>query len=204
MFINHYIQFLERYYNTYDEIKNNCKEIFSGSGTKPRYSSDNKFWMNLIYSNLRLELYTHFKKEKIDVKYRISPGNTSTPLINILPQHWKFGEKGRETLIQFQGDLIKFYCHTNDPEFLEIVNQKTHTIESLKAGKYKLKPQINNNPKSRYIFQVKLTDLLLNPMEYNVKDLCKVIVDLYNQIDKEIMAPSSNQLKSLNLASAEF
>src|SRR5690606_29548152 len=116
------------------------------------------------------------------------------PLINILPQKWKYGATGKETLIQFQGDLLKFYCHTNDPEFLKKLKLKACTVDSLQADKFKFKPEINSNPKTRYIFQVKLEDLLQNPDHYTVQDLFMVIVDLYQMIDMEIMTQISSKL----------
>ncbi|QED36701.1 hypothetical protein FK178_02765 [Antarcticibacterium arcticum] len=127
MFLEHYYKFLSGYYKEYNKYLCDFRFLLE----KPTMA-ENKFWLRLMYSAVRIRLEDEFKEPKF--RFLVNPGNTSVPLINIIPAHWTFGDY--EFLIQFQGNELKFYVH--------ILNGKTKNEEELKEQKIQTEKILND------------------------------------------------------------
>jgi hypothetical protein len=185
LFINHYYEFLTEYYSKYKLVNINSKELFLNSS-----DAKNKFWIGLIYSSLHLSLEKFFEDNKISVKIEVNRG-TKESLINIIPNHWKIS--GKELLIQFQGNDMKFYTHSDDKSFLKIFIQKSR--ENLPDEKIELKRITKSNSGTNYIFKIKLTDKIEDDKKFDLKTITHVVLDLYRLIDDKLI---NNKEKYLN------
>ncbi|MFK7785126.1 MAG: PD-(D/E)XK nuclease family protein [Crocinitomicaceae bacterium] len=108
-FIRHYSEFLRGYFVQYIERLNSCRTLYQHTNDK-----SNKFWLRLINCILVQKLNEEFSRRNITIKrYDLNPGNTSVPVLNIVPEAWN-REGAIELLIQFQGRSLKYYCHSGD------------------------------------------------------------------------------------------
>lgn len=174
-FVRHYISFLEEYIENYKNLKSNCNHLF-----KSNLNKDQKFWLRL----LNFQIANDFEKEFSDnqFEFNINPGNTSTPLLNIIPKHWK-SKTNEEILIQFQGNDLKFYLHSKNKESAnKLISYSTDKVWS---NNIEIKKQTQRNQNSCFIFKTKLTDNLENDFKYD--ELFKLIADFYINIDQIII-----------------
>ena len=181
--VKHYIIFLDEYVESYKNSKQDARSLFE----RPLKSKKTKFFLNLCFSALRLRLEHRFREKGIlDVKYHVSPGNTTTPLINIIPLSWKHNY---ELLIQLQGNKLKLYCHHNgvknsEKEFKQFGLDLVKNIEEMEDvwSQGKFKKMTAANPKSYYIYQTLLTDQI----EKDKMDLPSIedaVMRFYHNID---------------------
>ena len=89
---------------------NSCRNLYERTSDK-----SSKFWLRLINCIIVQKLGEEFRERNITIKrYDLNPGNTSVPVLNIVPDAWN-QEGEAELLIQFQGRALKYYCHSGDP-----------------------------------------------------------------------------------------
>lgn len=175
IFLKHYIAFLEEYIETYKNLKSNCNHLFKSNLTK-----DEKFWVRLLNSQIALEFEKDFTEHLFE--FHINPGSTSTPLLNIIPKHWKSKIK-EEVLIQIQGNDLKFYLHSNNKEIAyKLIKYCANKVWS---EQIEIKKLNQRNPNSCFIFKTKISDNLNEKFTY--KELYKLIVSFYNDIDEKII-----------------
>lgn len=179
IFIKHYIAFLREYLEKYAQYKISAKDLFTN-----QYDSTNKFWIRLLYSNMEVELYKYFKSKNIETEIYLAPGNTSLPLLNITPKHWKI--EGVELLIQIQNGDFKFYAHTDSKDFLKkmvLFSQSKSISEYLKY-----KNIGNRKEKTAYIFKINIHKHHTESQELTIQSMIEKIIDYYNSIDNKIIA----------------
>lgn len=174
-FINHYILFLKEYYQNYSDKLLCLKELIKNSSQQ-----QNKFYVRLFNSKLRNILERRFIKIGENVKFLVNPGNTSTPLISIIPENWK--DNGIEKLIQFQGDEIKFYIHTDNKEYIgELISL---TKDNLDLEKGQLKRMTTRKEKSCYIYKETMTT---NCSCNSIEQVADYLMDFYERVDQILM-----------------
>jgi len=179
-FINHYISFLRDYIITYNELGKDLKPIMYNQS-----DNTNKFWIRLLYSNLKIKLDNHFIKKGLDVETFLSVGTTSIPLINITPKHWITNKVA--LLIQLQNGDLKFYAHTNDKfflneliEFSKTAMNSTHNILSFK--KIGLRKE-----NTSYIFKLNINKHISEKEEFTIDTLLESIILYYEKIDSKVI-----------------
>lgn len=177
-FINHYIDFLEEYYNKYKSLDRTSVKYFLNQNNK-----DSKFWIKLIYSNLALRFYKYFADKSIDVHIVANPNNTSIPLLNIIPKHWMIENK--ELLIQIQNGLFKFYAHTGDKEFLNKIRQ--FCKEHINEEHVKVKKDTQRISETECIFSLNINEKLTENSTLTHQQLFNYILKFYNKIDEKII-----------------
>jgi len=173
-FIEHYILFLEEYVESYRNLEKNCKHLFNKVLTKK-----DKFWLKLLNSKIALEFKNNVKG---DFKYVINPGNTSTPLLNIIPKKWN-EIIGEEVLIQFQGNSLSFYLHSANKNSAEKIIEFSKS--KIWSNKVKLKKITKRKEKSCFIFKTLITDNLND--DFTLNDVYKFLVVFYGNIDNKII-----------------
>jgi len=173
-FIRHYMLFLEQYIEEYNNLEKSCSHLFKKGLTK-----EEKFWLRLLNSKIALEFKNNIEG---DFKYVINPGNTSTPLLNIIPKKWK-EITGEELLIQFQGNSLKFYLHSANKKNAEkLIKFSKSQIQSTKI---KFKKITKRKENSCYILETKITDTLND--DFKLKDIYRFLVNFYENIDNKII-----------------
>lgn len=175
IFIKHYYLFLNEYYNGYKNILENSKILFDKF-----VSNDDKFWLRLLNSQVVLYFQNKFNLNQFE--FLTNPGNTSTPLLNIIPKKWK-EITGEELLIQFQGKDLKFYIHSDNKE--RIQNIINYCSDKLWDKNIELKKLSKRKENSCFIFKVNINDMVNE--NYTFENLIKVIEDFYNNIDSKII-----------------
>lgn len=178
LFIKHYHHFLSNYYEKYKLLTSNCKSLFQNP-----YDNENKFWLKLIYSALHLQLVKYFKTKNILVRFDLNGGSTSVPLLNIIPENWKVN--GKELLIQFQGDDLKFYSHSNDKTFIE--NIVTKAKNEFQNGEVVFKKMTKREANSYFVFKTKLTTLMNDSNNFNLANIMNTVISYYNHIDEKVI-----------------
>ncbi len=194
MFLRHYLEFLSNSFKNYDKYSQNFRNLL-----KNPKEADNKFWLRLMYSAVRNKLEKEFIKPGF--RFLVNPGNTSVPLINIIPPHWTFCNF--EFLLQFQGNELKFYVHllnTNKEinkdkkeeqrKFLEEVIQLLREkliINVNYSGKGKLKKLGKMNYRSYYLYKENIISGFTSSENITVECLVKRVLAFYNKIDKFII-----------------
>jgi PD-(D/E)XK nuclease superfamily len=182
IFINHYSSFIEDYCRKYDEYKINCIKLFSNS-----IQNEDKFWLRLIFSALHSKLIEYFNEHKIKVTFKVNPGNTKVPLINIMPSDWKIKEN--QLLIQLQGEDLKFYSHSIDrcfiQEFIDIAGKKL-------GDKYRLNSLTKRKSKSYYIAKIKIEEFVKKDNSVDIHRLFEIIIKFYLEINQDIIKPYRN------------
>jgi len=153
IFITHYKECLEDYTQKYEYYANNLNELFD------TINKDNKFCLKLVYSHITKHLEEQFQKINVKVEFVVCPGNTTNPLIDIYPLHWRSGIN-YERYIQFQNGKIKFYTRNADKETVkkEIDNAIIKNAFSKFNGKFKKNSQKKEN--SSFVYKVKLIEEL--------------------------------------------
>ena len=175
IFVKHYITFLSDYIETYKNLKYNCNHLF-----KPNLTKDEKFWLKLLNSQIAMEFESEFSEQQF--VFIINPGNTSTPLLNIIPTHWK-SKTGEEVLIQFQGNQLKFYLHSKNKKSAQKLIQ--YSIDKTWNNNIEIKKLTKRNENSCFIFKTKITDNL--DTDFTYKELYKLIIEFYNNIEEKII-----------------
>ncbi|MFL0135749.1 hypothetical protein [Tenacibaculum maritimum] len=178
IFINHYLDFLNEYYETYKNLHINILHYIKNQKDKK-----NKFWVSLIYSNLAVRFEQHFISESIDVKILANTGNTKTPIINIIPKHWNIN--GKELLIQIQDGKVKFYAHTGDKLFLHKIREFVKS--KVKNDSAKIKKDTKGKYKSESIATFDLIDKIGHKQKLSADELFNFILIFYEKIDTEII-----------------
>ncbi|WP_456314277.1 PD-(D/E)XK nuclease family protein [Pseudomonas shirazensis] len=178
IFITHYIDFLKEYDEKYSQFKISATDLF-----KNQFDNTNKFWIRLLYSNIEVELSKYFKSEKIETQIYIAPGNTSVPLLNITPKHWKL--EGVDLLIQIQNGDFKFYAHTENKEFLRkmILFSKSKLV----SEHLKYKNVGNKKEKTAYIFKINIHQHLKENEELTISLMIDWIISYYKSIDIKVI-----------------
>jgi hypothetical protein len=178
IFIKHYIDFLKEYLEKYSVYKISAKDLFTN-----QHDNENKFWIRLLYSNMEIELYRYFNSVGIETNIYLAPGNTSIPLINISPKHWKI--EGVELLIQIQNGDFKFYAHTENKEFLRkmILFSQSQSI-SLDL-KYKIVG--NKKEKTAFIFKINNYQHLSKNQDLTIELMIQWVITFYKFIDEKII-----------------
>lgn len=175
-FIRHYILFLEEYVEKYNNLDKTCSHLF-----KKRLSKEEKFWLRLLNSKIALEFKNNVKG---NFKYLINPGNTSTPLLNIIPKKWQ-EIIGEEVLIQFQGNSLKFYLHSANKSIAEKLIK--FSKGQIKSNKIKFKNLTKRKENSCYIFETKINNNLNG--DFTPNDIYRFLLAFYEKIDNKIVEP---------------
>ncbi|MGI4867768.1 MAG: PD-(D/E)XK nuclease family protein [Janthinobacterium lividum] len=178
LFIKHYYDFLKEYYEHYKQLVHNGEAMFMNS-----FNSEYKFWLRLFYSALRLELTKYFEKLGKEVRFDIDGGATKVPLLNIIPNGWKID--GKELLIQFQGNELKFYSHSGDRYFIEKVVAIAKNY--IHYNGIEFKKMTRKNSATYYILKIKLLYLMTDKAIYNIDTIKSVIIKFYNDIDARVI-----------------
>lgn len=195
IFIKHYYKFLQTFFIKYEDVQDNSSAQFRlvrEKNISKLERNSNNFWLNLIYSNLHIYLLNLFRKDELNASFKISPGNTSTPVLNILPDNWRFEDKGMECLLQFQGDFIKFYVHILKEERYdeEIVTEIKKTAAKLyknSNSKFKFKGESIKKVQSFYIFKISVFDAISGKDNITVPLLGDYIFELLENINNNII-----------------
>lgn len=180
IFITHYIDFLKEYDEKYSEYKISATDLF-----KNQFDNTNKFWVRLLYSNMEVELSKYFKSQKIETQIYLAPGNTSVPLLNITPKHWKLEEV--ELLIQIQNGDFKFYAHTKNKDFLRKMIVFSQSKLTLISPHLKYKNVGNKIEKTAYIFKLNIHKHYENE-ELTISSMLHWIITYYKLIDQELIS----------------
>lgn len=184
MFIKHYIDFLGEYLEKYNTYKISARDLFFN-----QHDNENKFWIKLLYSNMEIELYKYFNSIGVETSIYLAPGNTSIPLINITPKHWKI--EGVELLIQIQNGDFKFYAHTENKDFLRkmiIFSQSKSISQNLQ---YKIVG--NKKEKTAFIFKINNHKYLNDNQEITTTLMVDWIIAYYKSIDEKIIREFKRQ-----------
>lgn len=194
MFLRHYLEFLSNSFDIYDKYSQNFRNLL-----KHPNEADNKFWLRLMYSAVHTKLEKEFTKPGF--RFLVNPGNTSVPLINIIPPHWTFGNF--EFLLQFQGNELKFYVHllnTNKElnkdekddqrrfleEIIRLLQEKL-IINVNYSGEGKLKKLGKMNFRSYYLYKENIISGFTSSENITVECLVKRVLEFYNEINKSII-----------------
>jgi len=175
-FIRHYILFLEDYVEKYSNLDKSCSHLF-----KKRLSKKEKFWLRLLNSKIAIEFKNNVKG---DFKYVINPGNTSTPLLNVIPKKWE-EIIGEEVLIQFQGNILKFYLHSPNKSIAEKLIKFSKS--QIQCNKIKFKNLTKRKENSCYIFETKINNNLNG--DFTPNDIYRFLLAFYEKIDNKIIEP---------------
>jgi hypothetical protein len=202
LFIEHYYKFLKNQFDEYGKLKLNCKPYFDKLNDKSLSTVDgkeNKFWLNIIYSLIRMDLDKKFNNEREKVKFIISPGNTTAPLLNILPTEWRFDNKKMEFLIQFQGDKIKFYVHKigdknkGDIDYGSLNRIKKYAQEYTSINKnFKFKETYTKKHNSFYIFQIRLFQIFSDRNKLDFFEISNYLYNLIEDVNRNIIGKENN------------
>jgi|GEM_PF-2206346 len=175
LFISHYYAFLCDYLADYEKYKADCSPLF-----KKNTSNDEKFWLRLLNSQLQLS----FSKihGNMDFTFVSNPGNTSTPLLNIIPAKWEM-VTALHLLLQFQGNDIKFYIHSTDRDAIQgMINFCT---EKIWDDQIELKKLSNRKSKSCFILKIKVRQML--GTHFSIEEIFNLINAFYKNLDKNII-----------------
>jgi len=175
IFIKHYFEFLTQYYINYKSILKDSRRLFD-----KQITNDDKFWLRILNSKIVLHLQNKCDKNNFD--FLINPGNTSVPLMNIIPKKWK-EKTNEEVLIQFQGKDLKFYIHSNDK--IRIQKLINFCEDKLWNENIELKKMNKKNENSCFIFRININLELSD--NYGFENIIKVIEDFYYNIDTKII-----------------
>ncbi|MCT4589129.1 MAG: PD-(D/E)XK nuclease family protein [Carboxylicivirga sp.] len=187
IFIQHYIDFLSEYYDIHKTIDDKLLEYFLDQSDKVA-----KFWIRLIYSKLAIKLDNYLTKNNIEASVYMDNGNTSIPLINIVPNEWKIN--GYELLVQFQGGYFKFYAHTSDKAFIqELVDFSKNKAEAKNVDYKKINKK---KEKSAFIFRLDIREKLYEVDRLTEEEVFEYLTIFYNKVDKVIEMYKSD--KGLN------
>ncbi|MDG1332645.1 MAG: PD-(D/E)XK nuclease family protein [Crocinitomicaceae bacterium] len=132
-FIRHYSEFLRGYFEQYSIRMNSCRNLYERTNDK-----SSKFWLRLINCIIVQKLEEEFRDRNVTIKrYDLNPGNTSVPVLNIVPDAWN-QEGEAELLIQFQGRALKYYCHSGDAALVEplFVHARESIVDSPESAKF--------------------------------------------------------------------
>lgn len=177
VFVRHYYFFLNNYLEKYSILKKDFRSLFINLRDE-----NNKFWLKLFYSHLKLRLDNYFLSIGIKMHVYINSGNTQIPLMNITPALWKVN--GRELLIQFQGNDLKFYSHCSEKDFLyEIIE---FSRKNMVCEHYEFKRLPKSQSKTYFILKTKVLQEMPNGV-INVNSLFNVIVKFYQEIDQKVI-----------------
>jgi hypothetical protein len=188
LFIEHYCSLLKRYIDQKKADEKNANDLF-----KSYLNNEERFRRRLFNSRLYLELINneHF----INCGYAINPGNTSNPLLNIVPSKWvtAFGFKlllpfyGTEVVLQLQGDDLKFYLHFEKDkkeiekvnEFLGIAREYFYTTS---YNDFQVKKNVKRIQRSMFICKIKVKSNVEGGI-VTVDSVMKLITDFYKECD---------------------
>lgn len=180
IFVSHYYLFLKNYTEKYQLILKSANNIFSN-----QKDNENKFWIKLFYSNLEIQLSDYFANKNLNVNVYIASGNTSIPLINIVPIKWKIDNV--ELLIQIQNGEFKFYAHTENKDFLKKMIDYSKDVMNNEFLEFK---NINNrNEKTSYIFKINMlkNSRIKEVVDFDIAKMYDLILEFYNKIDMKII-----------------
>jgi len=173
IFIQHYYESLAKYCSEYKMKLSNMTLVF-----KDKIDNEDKFWLRLILFAIRNKLQRAFNELDIKVKFVVNPGNTSVPLLNIIPIHWF--NNGAEHLIQFQGTEIKFYIHsTNKDEIISLIKYSKKVVNS---DRFAFKKITKRKERSSYIFKENITKIIVNNISLDY--LISYLLNFYKIADE--------------------
>lgn len=176
--VNHYLDFLNEYYVEYKQLDSSFVNYFLNQRDK-----ESKFWIKLIYSSLALKFENHFRDKSIDVEIVANPGNTSIPVLNIIPKHWKI--EGNPLLIQIQDGIFKFYAHSGDKVFLSKIRE--FSMERINMAIAKIKKSTNRISNSECIFSININEYLRENSTLNQQELYDFTLKFYEIIEERII-----------------
>jgi len=181
VFIRHYYNALNEYFQEYGKLEQNFRELFLNLK-----SDSNKFWLKLFYSALKVRLETYISENDIDAYVYINNGNTTVPLLNIVPKSWNI--HNNELLIQLQGNDIKFYSHSNNKPFLS--NMVEFARLQFPEIPYEYKKESNRNSKTQFILKTKVLDEI--PSIVNVDFLFELVIKFYTALTENVILKYDN------------
>ncbi|WP_060873299.1 PD-(D/E)XK nuclease family protein [Myroides odoratus] len=187
LFIEHYCSLLRWYINQKKSDEKNANDLF-----KSDLDNDERFRRRLFNARLYLELINneHF----INCGYVVNPGNTSDPLLNIVPSKWltAFGCKfllpfyGEEVVLQLQGGDLKFYLHfQKDKREVERVNEFLALVRTYFTTQYKdfeVKKNVKTIQKSMFICKIKVKSNVDEGV-VTVDSIKKLIISFYKECE---------------------
>tara|TARA_Y100000814_G_C12220067_1_gene364515 strand:- start:213 stop:794 length:582 start_codon:yes stop_codon:yes gene_type:complete len=175
IFVRHYYNALSDYFQKYRKLEQDFGELFSDLS-----NDTNKFWLKLFYSALKVRLESYMAKNDIDADIYVNNGNTTVPLINIVPKAWNIEDN--ELLIQMQGNDIKFYSHSKNIFFLSDI--KGFAQKQFSDMPYEYKRETKRQSKTQFILKTKL---LHDRTSINVDYLFNHIVRFYIRLNENVI-----------------
>lgn len=186
IFIRHYYNALSDYFQQYRRLGEDFRELFSDL-----FNDSNKFWLKLFYSALKVRLESYMAKNGIEAEIYVNNGNTTVPLINIVPKGWTIDNN--ELLIQMQGNDIKFYSHSKNKPFLSDI--KGFAQKQFSDIPYEYKKETKRQSNTQFILKTKL---LQENTPIDVDYLFNRIIQFYITLNENViqgyvqLVPSSN------------
>lgn len=175
IFIRHYFDFLNEYLENYKVYKTNCSRLF-----RKHPDNNEKFWLRLLNSQVGLSFSK--KINNVDFEMVVNPGNTSTPVLDIIPLRWN-AITGMKLLIQLQGDDLKFYTHSKDRNLIQ--NMIDFSSSRTWNGRTELKKLSKRESNSCFIFKIKVSDSLGD--NFSLSDVADLVIDFYQNINNKII-----------------
>lgn len=98
--------------------------------------------------------------------------------------------KRKELLIQFQGNDVKFYSHSNDKSFIKQLVSVAK--ENLDHAGIDFKELTQRNAGTYFIFKTKLTNLLGETEAFTLDNIENAILKFYMDINNKIIKTTAN------------
>ena len=178
LFVTHYHKFLADYIGSYNQFLKSSSAIFLNQS-----ENENKFWVRLLYSNLKLRLDHYFLEKGVAVNIGFGNGNASIPLIDIEPADWRLNN--RRLLLQVQNGELKFYGLTNDKLFLNNIIEFSRSV----INNVEFKKMTNRKENTAFIFKLNIHNSLKEGLDFNLDYVFEFIVKFLEIIEERIITP---------------
>ena len=177
-FIRHYAEFLRDYFEQYSDRMDSCRLLYERANDK-----SSKFWLRLINCIVVQKLSREFSERNITIKrYDLNPGNTSVPVLNIVPDAWN-GEGEPELLIQFQGRALKYYCHSGDPVVVEPLFDYARDLISDAPASAKIGRLTRREVRSCFIYKEDFFSGFSEGEDFDVNNIVQRLLDFFEKVD---------------------
>lgn len=178
LFITHYYSFLKDYLQKYETYLKSSSCIFLNQS-----ENENKFWLRLLYSHLKIRLDRYFAEKGMTVGIGFGNGNASIPLMDIVPEHWILNDQ--RLLLQVQNGELKFYGLTKDKVFLnEIIAFSRSVINNVE-----FKKMTSRKEYTAFIFKLNIHNPLQQGQDFNLDYIYEIVIRFLEIIEERIIVP---------------